>query len=715
MQSDRRIGKIVSVNSYAATIELDKDAQSFVKNSFEETHKIGIINSYVIIPIGADKIVGIVTKVNMFEDSELNYKSASTVVLPKSKRTMTVTMIGSIVSKINNESNQKKSLFEYGIVGYPSLDNEVWSITEDELNIIFKICSNDKQDDKKFIKIGTSTVFPDYPVVIDMDKFFGKHAAILGNTGSGKSCTVTAIIRSVLEDKPEMKNAHFIIFDTNNEYETAFTKYQKDSGTIENTLFERLIIRNDSDTPSGFYLPHWFMDNSDYFAIFRPGEGAQGPVLFRAITGAREQTDQSGKISHFQSDLNTGITVIKNTLTEPASGNAAYYNKKNINQQAEGFKKILEDNKTFLNDLEMSGFVNNVNTALDKLISLYGNKDGNIDASYSSKVRDIICEIENFISQDIHKITITPKYNVGIDTPKFFSFKQFIESILPQYIDKYAEEIDSRIRNYIGTLQLRLEQFYSDKRYEFIFKNEKFENSLSNFLRYILGENPSLNFDKTPPPWRSYYEKKIKEMQPDKNKFRHRVTIVDFSNISSDVLENVTALVGRIIFEFMQRVDFRGSFPVVIVLEEAHHYIPEFVQNERQRRARHVFEKIAKEGRKFGLSLLIASQRPCELSRTIMAQCNSFIVHRIQNPEDQQYFKSVISSVSHDLLNQFPALPQQSALVMGDCVTAPIQVTIRDVDPKPDSRDPKFSEKWSDPNFKAPDFEEICKKWEEGN
>ena len=176
----------------------------------------------------------------------------------------------------------------------------------------------------------------------------------------------------------------------------------------------------------------------------------------------------------------------------------------------------------------------------------------------------------------------------------------------------------------------------------------------------------------------------------------------------------MTSLIARIIFEFMQRIEKRGCFPVVLVLEEAHHYIPEISQTQRQIRARKVFEKIAKEGRKFGLSLLIASQRPSELSKTIMAQCNSFIVHRIQNPEDQQYFRSVISSVSHELLNQLPALPQKTALVLGDCVTAPIQVTIRDVNPTPDSRDPRFSEIWSDPNFKAPNFEEICKKWEEG-
>jgi DNA helicase HerA-like ATPase len=125
-----------------------------------------------------------------------------------------------------------------------------------------------------------------------------------------------------------------------------------------------------------------------------------------------------------------------------------------------------------------------------------------------------------------------------------------------------------------------------------------------------------------------------------------------------------------------------------------------------------VFEKIAKEGRKFGLSLVVASQRPSELSRTVLAQCNSFIVHRIQNPDDQEYFKSVISGVNRELLDQLPALAQQQAIVLGDCVALPLQVRINTVEPRPKSDDPQFTKVWSDANPSAPDFEGIASRWE---
>jgi len=171
-----------------------------------------------------------------------------------------------------------------------------------------------------------------------------------------------------------------------------------------------------------------------------------------------------------------------------------------------------------------------------------------------------------------------------------------------------------------------------------LFGAQPFEQALASFLRLIFGLQPSRHFDAAPPPWKDAYEKQYPERPAG-----HQITILDLSQLASEVLENVTALIGRLILEFMQRNPDRGKLPVVLVLEEAHHYIPANARLERQQRAREVFEKIAQEGRKFGLSLVVASQRPSELSRTVLAQCNSFIVRRFQNPDDQEYFKSVLN------------------------------------------------------------------------
>lgn len=107
-----------------------------------------------------------------------------------------------------------------------------------------------------------------------------------------------------------------------------------------------------------------------------------------------------------------------------------------------------------------------------------------------------------------------------------------------------------------------------------------------------------------------------------------------------------------------------------------------------------MFEKIAREGRKYGLSLIVSSQRPSELSKTILSQCNTFIVHRIQNPDDQKYIRQLVSAANEYILNQLPVLPQQHAIVMGEAVRSPIQVKLREVNPKPNSENPEYFNNW---------------------
>lgn len=121
------------------------------------------------------------------------------------------------------------------------------------------------------------------------------------------------------------------------------------------------------------------------------------------------------------------------------------------------------------------------------------------------------------------------------------------------------------------------------------------------------------------------------------------------------------------------------------------------------------FERIAREGRKYGLSLVVSSQRPSELSKTVLSQCNSFIIHRLQNPDDQKYIRGLISSANADLLEQLPIIPQQHAIITGDCVRTPVQVRIDDVFPTPNSHNPDYIKNWLT-DVKIP-YQETCDKW----
>ncbi|HEX6427473.1 MAG TPA: ATP-binding protein, partial [Niastella sp.] len=138
-------------------------------------------------------------------------------------------------------------------------------------------------------------------------------------------------------------------------------------------------------------------------------------------------------------------------------------------------------------------------------------------------------------------------------------------------------------------------------------------------------------------------------------------------------------------------------------------------RNDRESIAKKVFERIAREGRKYGISLLISSQRPSELSKTVLSQCNSFIIHRLQNPEDQKYVRQLVSVANEDILQQLPILPQQHVVIMGDAVRTPVQARMNTANPRPNSNNPKFIENWTMKLANEfPNYFKIAEAWEKG-
>jgi len=272
---------------------------------------------------------------------------------------------------------------------------------------------------------------------------------------------------------------------------------------------------------------------------------------------------------------------------------------------------------------------------------------------------------------------------------------------------------------------LRIDRLLSDRRFEFLLgpaasQFPKAHHSLATFLRDIIGLKSAAN----PVPPLSDEGGVPKGKLPFYDRQRvganaHKVVILDLNLLAAEVLENVTALIGRLLLEFLQRLgevggeEARGSLPIVLVLEEAQNYIGTKHTTTEPSISQVVFERIAREGRKYGLGLVVASQRPSELSKTVLSQCSSFIVHRLQNPEDLRYFKEIVPGIYGPLLDQLPALAPQTALVMGECVRAPAIVRIREARPVPRSKDPKFFAHWAQAEPHNVDVEKVCAIWEE--
>jgi DNA helicase HerA-like ATPase len=276
--NERLIGRVTSVEGFRVVIRLDDGLKGHHKSGYEDIYEVGKVNSYIILPVGPDRVVAVVTAVKTVDETQLA-KDRTAIYLTEAVRYLTATMVGTI-------SNGK---YKLGVTVYPTIDGRVWYVTKAELSYIF-----DEKDEGPidfsndyYLPIGESPSFPDFKVKINPDKFFGKHAAILGNTGSGKSCTVASILQSLFEQDyngENLKHAHIIIFDTNGEYRQAFFGDKAKGVDPPKTLEVINPFYIDKD---GLKVPYWFMNYDDFDYLFEPSGGAQAPVLKRAIGMAK--------------------------------------------------------------------------------------------------------------------------------------------------------------------------------------------------------------------------------------------------------------------------------------------------------------------------------------------------------------------------------------------------------------------------------------------
>jgi DNA helicase HerA-like ATPase len=221
-------------------------------------------------------------------------------------------------------------------------------------------------------------------------------------------------------------------------------------------------------------------------------------------------------------------------------------------------------------------------------------------------------------------------------------------------------------------------------RFKWINEREEFA-----FLRYPPSELASHERDQN-----SFVDCLIGNRQIKKaNKSQSQIVILDMNDAADEVVEVASAVISRLIFERLRKSDPRNSYPVHVILEEAHRYVADRSSGFSMDASK-VFERIAKEGRKYGMFLILASQRPSELSSTVLSQCSNFVVHRIQNPDDLHHIRQMTPFISDSVLRRLPSLPKQHALIFGSAVNLPTTFRVRNVLPKPKSDDARIRDLW---------------------
>lgn len=271
---------------------------------------------------------------------------------------------------------------------------------------------------------------------------------------------------------------------------------------------------------------------------------------------------------------------------------------------------------------------------------------------------------------------------VTVDTPIYFSLDDLIAKVRAKNVERLGNRQGPMFGDFDRFL-MRIESKLNDTRYDFLLKPTKRNTSasLSAMLRDFVGLGTQ----------------------------RAAITVIDLSSVPFDVRPTVAAQIGRLAFEFNYWNPKYREFPILLICEEAHAYIPRASQSQFAG-SRKSMERIAKEGRKYGVGLAVVSQRPHEVSETVLAQCGTFICLRITNPDDQSYVRSLVPESEGDLVNVLAGLGRGEALVLGEAVPLPTRLQFDRPRPTPNSDDVDFYIQWKNGPTDL-DVDPIVRRW----
>jgi DNA helicase HerA-like ATPase len=649
-RDDRRraIGKIVSVAADRFVVEMHAGTDNFTVVGFDGVHYVARLGSFLMIPAQSEYVVAEV--VGLRERDATAPSDRGDFDRAGSAKFLDVVPVGMLPIT--------GGAFRFGVSIFPSLYADALYALDGELDRIFETASAAEPSvgpdgaacvppgatRYRVLAIGKSVVFEDYEVKVRLNEFFGGHVAVLGNTGSGKSCTVASVLQSLFgkPDEHHARGATFVVFDVNGEYHEALSPLARDGGIG----VHRVVL---DGSAAGFRVPHWFLEMAEWELLLQASERTQLPVLRTAL----------GLTSLFHVNTPEALALREHFV---ATCIIECFRGADGDSPVSKFQRVV----SLLQKYPTPGLDMTLLNRFSPNFQ-YGNFNGNNQAGFLDAVR-----------QKLREDAPLPAYS---RTP--FSFDELHECL--DFAILYEEAHGNRqIRDYCSAMVTRLRSLQERAEYAFL-RHEGDDVATApsdlNFLAELVGlEATGEGFAK-----------------------RYQVIIVDLNAVEDEIVELVSAVVARMLFRLLRRAEPRNRFPIHLLLEEAHRYIAS-TPSRFSIDATKIFERIAKEGRKYGMFVLLASQRPSELSKTVLSQCSNFLVHRIQNPDDLSQIRQMTPFISESVLKRLPSLPRQHALVFGTSVNLPTTFKVREASPRPRSDDTAVVDLWFHEEGRAADI-----------
>ena len=479
------------------------------------------------------------------------------------------------------------------------------------------------EDKAGYMHFGVSPYYNDFPVYLDVNNFFSNHFAIFGNSGSGKSCGISRIMQNMFEDERLFPyKSNILLFDSSGEYYNAF----KDLNKINPNYNYRFITTNEVEGKGEpLRLPIFLLNENDLTLLLQATEHSQLPIIERML-----------KLARIFASSGVDANKYKNHLIAKAIMTILYTNQTAPNKRNDVFS-ILNSCSTDQFNLEAPvqgiGYVRKFRECF--LIDNHGQFSESVLLTeyVSSFIND---EYDNFEPRKDCYYTLE-------DLEKALNFTLISEGWLRNE-NTYGDSV---------TLKVRLHSLIT--------------SSNSNFFKWEKGTYISL-------------ESYLSDLMISNGK-KYQLVNINLDDVDDDFAKVITKIYSRLLFEFTKGLKARASIPFHIFVEEAHRYI----QNDTDRFliGYNIFERIAKEGRKYGLILGLITQRPVEMSDTVISQCSNFLIFKMNHPTDVEYIKKMVPNISDEIVEKQKSLQSGTCLGFGSAFKIPLIVKLKMPNPMP--------------------------------
>lgn len=488
-------------------------------------------------------------------------------------------------------------------------------------------------NDNKTMPLGVSPLYNNYPIKVNIDEMFSNHMAIFGNTGSGKTCGVARIVQNFFGMKDKIPfNSNIFIFNNTSEYDAAFRDINK-----INANFNYKLYTTDKDDPNGnrIKLPLWILDVDDYANLLDITDYFQINIIEKMLS----------LVSVFARNDEESIRY-KNHLIAKAIISVLYSNQVAAKIRDQIFN-ILTD--CYTNELNLDAQVPGI--------------------GYTREFRKCF-DIDNH-GEFVERILVT----------------KYIQS----FIDNNTKWNEDFVPIYFTLDQLEVALNFALISEGLLLNDKSYSEAIALKVKLHTINNSS-NKDFFDVPSFVTTEQFINSLLVTNNNTRAQIINFVLEEVDDRFAKSLVKVFCRILFKFSKRMNPRGAMPIHIMLEEAHRY----VQTDRDIEilGYNIFERIAKEGRKFGIIMDLITQRPTELSETVLSQCSNFIIFKLNHPTDLEYIRKMVPNISSDVIEKQKSLQSGTCVAFGRMMKVPMIVKMEMPNPEPQSANALVYDKW---------------------